>query len=118
MIHFQSLATYCLPTGRRRPNATHFDHSSQPNALVSMWRYSLSGGRLANKKPTRRASEQLFKRDDLFAAIVPTDAPQWADRAGVAAALVAGIGGVVVALVRLFPAAPGTKSVATATSSV
>ncbi|WP_040492841.1 hypothetical protein [Ilumatobacter nonamiensis] len=57
----------------------------------------------------------FIKRDGLSAAIVPTDAPQWFERFVLVAAFVAGVGGVAIALYRLFLATPGTTAAAAAT---
>ena len=57
----------------------------------------------------------FVKRDGLTAAIVPTDAPQWFERFVLAAAFVAGVGGVAIALVHLFSASPGTAPAAATT---
>ncbi|MEM8746237.1 MAG: hypothetical protein AAGF91_06020 [Actinomycetota bacterium] len=56
----------------------------------------------------------FIKRDGLGAAIVPTDAPGWLDRATVAAAFTMGVGAIVVA-VRAILATPGTRAVPAAT---
>ncbi|MGA9278481.1 hypothetical protein [Ilumatobacter sp.] len=51
----------------------------------------------------------FIKRDGLTAAIVPTGAPQWFERLVLVAAFVAGVGGVVLAISRLFFMSPGTR---------
>lgn len=57
----------------------------------------------------------IIKRDGLTAAIVPTGAPQWFERFVLIAAFVAGLGGVAIALGRLFLATPGTSVTAATT---
>lgn len=57
----------------------------------------------------------FVKRDGLTAAIVPTDAPQWFERFVLVAAFIAGMGGVAIALFRLFSLAPGTRAAPAAT---
>lgn len=53
----------------------------------------------------------VTKRDGLSAAIVPTDAPQWADRSMVVAAFVVGAGAAVIAVREIFRATSGTRPV-------